>query len=170
MAVLGAPSTAAGLYFLLAVLRRLGIEAALDSHPEWREAGFVAHLLRRLAAHAAVAANDPILHCLTTPHAVMRIPLEGGLDADALLRQWVLAVRRWCWRQAQITVREIIRRNGRVWLTRAELDVTLALADADVRIRRAGLDIDPGWVPWLGEFGRVVRFHYRGREPGGGEP
>jgi hypothetical protein len=31
------------------------------------------------------------------------------------------------------------------------------LAAADVRVRRSGLDIDPGWVPWLG---RVVRFHY----------
>jgi hypothetical protein len=32
-----------------------------------------------------------------------------------------------------------------------------------MRIRRAGLDIDPGWVPWLG---RVVSFHYRETEPG----
>jgi hypothetical protein len=28
-------------------------------------------------------------------------------------------------------------------------------------VRRAGLDLDPGWVPW---FGRVVGFHY-GRVP-----
>jgi hypothetical protein len=28
---------------------------------------------------------------------------------------------------------------------------------ADVRIRKAGLDLDPGWVPWLG---RVLSFHY----------
>ena len=27
----------------------------------------------------------------------------------------------------------------------------------DLDIRRAGLDIDPGWLPWLG---RVVRFRY----------
>jgi hypothetical protein len=25
-------------------------------------------------------------------------------------------------------------------------------------VRRLGLDIDPGWLPW---FGRVVAFHYR---------
>jgi hypothetical protein len=24
-------------------------------------------------------------------------------------------------------------------------------------VRRAGLDVDPGWLPW---FGRVVNFHF----------
>jgi hypothetical protein len=42
-------------------------------------------------------------------------------------------------------------------VNRTDLDVSLALDDADVRIRRIGLDLDPGWLPW---FGRVVRFHY----------
>jgi hypothetical protein len=32
------------------------------------------------------------------------------------------------------------------------------LSAADLRIRRAGLDIDPGWIPW---FARVVTFHYQ---------
>jgi hypothetical protein len=82
-----------------------------------------------------------------------------------LLRVWVLAVRRWCWRSAKLTLRPIVQRAGRVWLTRTDLDVTLPLDGADIRIRRIGLDIDPGWLPWLGEFGRVVRFHYRDREP-----
>jgi hypothetical protein len=27
----------------------------------------------------------------------------------------------------------------------------------DIEVRRAGLDLDPGWVPWLG---RVVTFGY----------
>jgi hypothetical protein len=26
-----------------------------------------------------------------------------------------------------------------------------------MRVRRAGLDFDPGWVPW---YGRVISFHY----------
>jgi hypothetical protein len=57
-------------------------------------------------------------------------------------------------------MRDIVRRPGYVTLTRTDLDVTLAIDSADVRIRRIGLDLDPGWVPW---FGRVVRFHYRYR-------
>jgi hypothetical protein len=42
-------------------------------------------------------------------------------------------------------------------VNRTDLDVSLPLEEADIRVRRAGLDLDPGWVPW---FGRVVRFHY----------
>jgi hypothetical protein len=60
-----------------------------------------------------------------------------------------------------MSAREVVTRGGRVWLTRAELDVTLPHDAVDIRIRRSGLDVDPGWVPWLGPFGRVVRFHYR---------
>jgi hypothetical protein len=30
-------------------------------------------------------------------------------------------------------------------------------SQVDMTVRRAGLDLDPGWVPWLG---RVVQFHY----------
>ena len=37
------------------------------------------------------------------------------------------------------------------------LDVVLSLDDVDVDVRVAGLDLDPGWVPWLGT---VVRFRY----------
>ena len=38
-----------------------------------------------------------------------------------------------------------------------QLDLCFNLKQIDIRIRRAGLDINPGWLPW---FGRIVRFHY----------
>jgi hypothetical protein len=41
--------------------------------------------------------------------------------------------------------------------TRTHVDVLFPAAAADVRIRAAALDTNPGWVPWLG---RVVQFHY----------
>jgi hypothetical protein len=181
----GERTRGAGLYFLLHVLRHLGIAKALEACPALVDADFVAHIIRRLAAHAGVAATDEILCAAST------VPLQGPLvlsadtlaapniwplgfntsaaptDAGVLLRVWVLAVRRWCWRFGAIGVRDIVSRPGRVWLTRTDLDVTLALSDADVRIRRLGLDIDPGWLPWFGRFGLVVRFHYRDREDGG---
>ena len=74
-----------------------------------------------------------------------------------MVRVWCLAVRRWCWRVAGISVREVISRSGVFSVNRTDLDVSLQLDQTDVRVRRAGLDLDPGWLPW---FGRVVRFHY----------
>jgi hypothetical protein len=37
------------------------------------------------------------------------------------------------------------------------IEVRLSLRDVSTGIRRAGLDLDPGWIPWLGV---VVRFVY----------
>lgn len=176
-ALLGEPTSAAGLYFLLNALRRLGIAAALESCPALREADFVAHLLRRIAENAGVAPGDAILLCIRTEPAEFRLPPESlsiavwpanlsppghsNFDGEYLLRAWALAVRRWCWRTGRTTVREILHRPGLVWLTRSDLDVTMPLGQIDIRIRRIGLDIDPGWVPWFCRFGKVVRFHYR---------
>lgn len=46
---------------------------------------------------------------------------------------------------------------GRIHLTSSHLDVVLPLDAADLGVRRAGLDRDPGWLPG---FGRVVCFHF----------
>jgi hypothetical protein len=186
--LLGEATSAAGLYFLLNALRQLRLPAALESCPELAEAALATHILGQLAAHAGAARIDPILACLHPEQAefllssrtLAALPSNPEawppgfpparretLVSGYVLRVWTLAVRRWCWRMGGITVRDIVNRNGRVWLTRTDLDVTLPLKEADIRIRRIGLDIDPGWVPWLGTFGRVVRFHYRDGAPGG---
>ncbi len=182
-ALLGEPTAAAGLYFLLYVLRQLGITDALAASSTLVESRFAVHILNRLAAHAKVAPDDPIRHCLELqtadfsadgPFIDPRVwprnwpaAARGRGDSRTLLRIWTLAVRRWCRRTAGMTVREIVTRNGQVWLTRTDLDVTLPLSALDVRIRRVGLDINPGWLPWFGRLGRVVRFHYR--DPKSGE-
>ena len=46
---------------------------------------------------------------------------------------------------------------GRIHLTASHLDLVVPLDAADLAVRRAGLDRDPGWLP---AFGRVVSFHY----------
>jgi hypothetical protein len=171
----GELTQAAGLYFLLHALRHLGIAEALETCPALIEADFVAHILRALAAHANIEPADPIL-CAIPTESAFSLPPEAhpqtpalwpagfpSTNPDHLLRAWALAVRRWCWTTAHISARDIILRPGLVWLTRTDLDITLTLSTADLRIRRLGLDVDPGWLPWFGRFGLVVRFHYRDR-------
>ncbi len=59
----------------------------------------------------------------------------------------------------------LVCRPGRLLATPTHLEVFFAHHQIDVRIRRAGADLDPGWLPWLG---RVVRFHYLfGEDPHG---
>jgi hypothetical protein len=71
---------------------------------------------------------------------------------------WRLAVSLWLRRTGSLPLGAIVRRAAHVVATRTHVDVLFPLRAADARVRGAGLDIDPGWVPWLG---RIVQFHYR---------
>ena len=179
--LLGEATQFAGLYFLLHVLRRLGIAAAVDVCPTLADAPLPIHILLQLAMRAGVSLSDPILSPLgpvdsafsldaetlaALPSAAFpnNLPLpKVPTDSRAFLRIWTHAVRRWCWVNTRISIGALILRPGRVWQTRADLDVTLPINAADTRIRRAGLDLDPLWLPWFGDYGRVVRFHYTHR-------
>ena len=143
----GQATRGAGLYFLLNALGQL------KKGDDEFDLGFLARFFQRAARHAGIESDDPIL--LWTFVTLDQTDLD--VVDERRLRIWLLKVRRWCWRSGKISVREIVRRPGWITLTRTDLDVSLALDLADIRIRRIGLDLDPGWLPW---FGRVVRFHY----------
>lgn len=54
---------------------------------------------------------------------------------------------------------------GRIRTTTEEIEIVLKGSDLNVSVRRAGLDRDPGWLPWLR---RKVRFSFE-KEPAGPE-
>ena len=171
------PTAAGGLYFLLNVLGHLGIADAVDRLPSPLRKTFPARLIASLARAASVSQDDPALlwvaaqldeasHAETSAFKIDPAPCwprtflhppDSQLDIDRLVRVWSLAVRRWCWLAGRLTLREIVSRPGHILLNRTDLDVTLSMDTLDLRLRRLGLDLDPGWLPWLG---LVVRFHY----------
>jgi len=141
----------AGLFFLLPVLARVGLATFLDENPHLLEAGFAACLLDHLARRLGAVEDDPVRRALP-------IPENGEIDGEeALLKIWLNAARRWCRRRAGIGLADLVRRPGRVIATRTHIDVFFDPSHVEMRVRRAGLDLDPGWVPWLG---RAVLFHY----------
>jgi hypothetical protein len=60
-------------------------------------------------------------------------------------------------------VARFLARPGRVLLSAERMDVMLADDEVDIDVRRAGLDRDPGWLPWLR---RTVRFVFEEPTPG----
>jgi hypothetical protein len=157
LAYIGARTSAAGLYFLLNPMAHLGFAKAV-ADVRFAQARIAARVLMHLAAHAGVEPSDPILAWISDEIERSNeafAPLQ--LETSKVVRAWALAVRRWCWRAGRLLVSDVVNRSGRVLSSRTDVDVSFALDDADVRIRRIGLDIDPGWLPWLG---CVVRFHY----------
>lgn len=73
--------------------------------------------------------------------------LRGLLGANA----WPLPQFRWP------KLAAIALRSGALCYQEYRVDLNLGLSEIDLNIRRLGLDIDPGWVPWIG---RSIRFLY----------
>lgn len=65
---------------------------------------------------------------------------------------------------AEDFVARYLARAARLRLASDRIDILLGAEDIDFDLRRAGLDRDPGWLPWLG---RELRFVYEARDTGG---
>jgi hypothetical protein len=144
-----------GLFFVIAAMQRAGLPDWLQSRPEMAQWDFPALILCAIARRLRAPEDDPVLVALSC--SAQDIPAE----VDAEVRIWIPILRRWCRCVARIGLHSLICRPGRIRFTETHIDVAFRAADADIRVRKAGLDIDPGWTPWLG---RVVHFHYLSRD------
>lgn len=160
---------AAGLLFLLPILARLGVSlhgpiaraAVADEGGEERGSGSsdvslavdVPSLLSRCLKWLRVPENDAAWRLVGVAESGA-VPTDG---ADAPLF-WLRRMRAWSAGELRMPLRRLLLRRGHVSVSMTHADVELPLASSDIRIRRAGLDLDPGWVA---AYGRVVRFHYR---------
>src|SRR4051794_40847764 len=158
----------AGLLFLLNAAVDAAMPETLFDDPEL--AGIhSSELLARLALSLVdIADDDPAVLAFAGSDATRLRPgwSYRSLPPDALHRiethagAWAAAtaarLRRYDADRLEATA-DLVCRNGRIEREQGWVDVHLALVDVDVDVRLAGLDIDPGWVPWVGS---VVRFRY----------
>jgi hypothetical protein len=97
-----------------------------------------------------------------------RVPMPGALPATGPFASPFAAWLGWMVRPIRARLSDalgcppekaalVLRRRATIRTGPAEIDIFFALDQADLPTRRAGLDIDPGWVPALGH---IVRFHY----------
>ena len=145
-------TAAGGLLFMVPLLTQLGLPAALADASARGDLPLriFATLLRRLS----IADDDPAWQLCEG-----RLLADAGADFDAV--RWLAACRRHLRLQLGIGLYSLVCRAATMRVTATHVDVRLPIDAVDLRIRRAGLDIDPGWVAWLG---RVVHFHY-GQDP-----
>ena len=76
---------------------------------------------------------------------------------QAAIQAFVVGVERWLARYTNLTVSTLVRRGATLSATRTHVDLVFRLDDADPEVRRPALDLNPGYVRWLGQ---VVTFHY----------
>jgi hypothetical protein len=96
-------------------------------------------LTRFLAAEAGLA--DPQGLATQEPAAALPAPLRLGAArfGEAVFNPTLCAL------------------PALVLATPSHLDIHYRMRDLRLDVRRVALDVDPGWLPWLG---RVARFHY----------
>jgi hypothetical protein len=176
VAVDAARSDYAGLLFVLPLLARLGLpQWAGEQAPQFARC-VLAQLLRRMRAPSTEPACA-LLEEMTcefqrtpapaswadtslAPQSAQRAlsdELSAAADANAQALVWLRAARRWLRRSGGMGLASLVQRRGYISATPTHIDVHFSLNDVDMRVRRLGLDIDPGWLPW---FGRVVSFHF----------
>jgi hypothetical protein len=144
-------TTVGGLLFLLRPLAHLDLPGWIDRHAWAASTSFGARLLAGIALDHGATPDDPLVVALTAD-------LAPFLDDRPLVRAaWTRRLARFLRAHTDLTIADIVGRPARLAATRTHLDLLFHLRDADIRVRLAALDADPGWVPWLG---RVVRFHY----------
>ena len=201
------PTEFGGLYFLIPVLQRLGIEAALSENEALHRWQLPARILDVVAQTLGAPPDDPIRPTIeplkVDPPCPFTVPSEwqafgetpqrrahrrgdpsagiliddGGLvwrlwrplsspepesaggesDLATLAQSWMHAADRWLCHFTDLDLATLVCRGAGVLRTRTHTDLLFDFEDADIRIRRPALDINPGWVPW---FGRIITFHY----------
>lgn len=85
------------------------------------------------------------------------LPQTRGACVPDLLGGLSLALQRAAFAATGRGWRVMSARAGYVSSTETHIDVTLDLSDVRLAERMAGLDLSPGWLPWLG---RVVTLHF----------
>jgi hypothetical protein len=158
------PTDWAGLPFFLATAAEAGLPEAIlsdevlaDQPLSWT----FYQLARRLIP--AAGPTDPALFALAglVPGDEPQQPLPqeaAHLDMHAGGWAHVTAARLGqAERDAFDVAGQVAARTGSIAASPGWIEVHLDLGDVDIDVRRAGLDLDPGWVPWLGV---VVIFVY----------
>jgi hypothetical protein len=140
-------SRAAGVLLTLRALDRMGIGAWIARTGP--APGFGRALLRHIAARARHPPDDPLFALLPG--------VDDAADAAALAA-FRVGLDRWLRRRVRRRLCDLARRGGALLAADTTLHVRFPPDAADLRLRRAALDVDPGWLPWLG---LAVRYHYR---------
>jgi hypothetical protein len=157
-----------GLPFLLHVVDALGVPAQIAASPvlAGRTARWALH--RLAVALAPMDPADPAALAFAglgpgtrPPSAEDAPPTDAEAGEVAELAEQVgaaLGERLGRSHESVATVMDFVcRRDAEVLADPGWIELHLRAEDVSVEVRRAGLDLDPGYVPWLGV---VVRFVY----------
>lgn len=174
-----------GLLLVLNVFDRLGIDGWLALQPIAGRNVFVTVLLAEVARRLRIRSDDPHWQLFASASDLLdamrgsrwqwqgfdwpawsrldRVA-EESMEFERSVSNWLRALRKVLRRRCRIGLATLVRRHAWVSVSSTHVDLVFALNAIDLRVRRAGLDADPGWLPW---FGRIVALHFIDARSGG---
>lgn len=147
-------TTQGGLLYLLNVLNRSEMRALMLQHAEQLPSGWA--WLYRLGQELQLCEDDGLvdfiaLHAgLENRSGLLHLPVLPARD------QVLNLVQRW-YGKTEVWQADLLRLPAEIRYSPSHVDMYAAMATIRLPVRMAGLDINPGWLPWLG---KVVNFHY----------
>jgi hypothetical protein len=144
-----------GLFYLINILCRTEIRELFKRHEVWSSVPNGWSWLYVLGTALGLDESGPLAEFLNE----QIVAVDGDeFDApDSQLVQETIVLARNIYKESDIDLDGLLPLVARVCLTETHLDIHMPSCAVRLSVRLAGLDINPGWVAWLG---RVVTFHY----------
>jgi hypothetical protein len=151
------PTRWAGALFWLGRMAASGAFEWLDRQEDAPADG--PRLLLHAVARALGVPDDDVAHSVFCGGSVPRreVPARFTAYAEALIARWAVWLDDAAPELPEPRLVAVCRRSGRIRQEPGWIELHLPLAGVETSIRRLGLDLDPGWLPWLG---CVLRIHY----------
>ncbi len=164
----GWPSEWAGLLHLFRTAAEAGIPAAVlaDDALSARPLGWVLYAIAGQLVSGAP--DDPALLAFAgllpdDEPPTQTWPPAGPRELNSIARcahRWLTVTAQRLTGDGEATAETtecLLHRRGTIFAERGWIEIEMSLDTVNIAIRRAGLDIDPGWIGWLGS---VLRFRY----------
>lgn len=102
-------------------------------------------------------APSTMTHWLAEASLQKTLDIEFTPDLQLVINSFHLMMGFYLRQSCAMSLRRLVHRAGRIATTNTHVDSVYTADKVDIHLRQAGLDTNPGWVPWLG---KVVQHHY----------
>lgn len=147
-------TTQGGLLYLLNMLNRTEMGLLMENYAEHLPSGWL--WLYRLGQELSLSEDDPLVDFVAKQLGLESRGELVYLPALPVRDQVLDLAQRW-YGKTDVWHTDLLALSAEIRYTPSHIDMYAAMTAIRLPVRLAGLDINPGWLPWLG---KVVNFHY----------
>jgi len=152
-----------GVFYLINALNHPSVRSLIDAAGAWTDLPSGWAWLFRLGKALGLDLDDRVVWFFARETGLESVHQLGDI-AELPLRDELVSLLSRLYARGNVWQPDLLRVAARVIYTATHVDVEFPESAVRLPVRLAGLDFNPGWVPWLG---RVVTFHYVSVHDGG---